>query len=94
MTPIPTKLTIAPLGYSWHGQKLQKDLDGLPCRPVCPTPAHQRPGDSLAAPAEAGQGAGSDMLRGELSHPIGFWVTCHDMLAFLPSDVVRQERRA
>ena len=65
-----------------------------PTSPFCPTPAHQRPGDSLAAPALAGQGEGSDMLRGELSHPIGFWFTCDHMLAFLPSDVVRQERRA
>lgn len=60
----------------------------------CPTPARQGPDKSLAAPVRIGQGEGSDMLRGELSHPIGFWVTAHDMLAFFPSDVVRQERRA
>lgn len=59
MHPISTKLTIAPRGYSWHGQKLQKDLDGLPCRPACPPPAHQVPSDSLAAPVEAGQGMGT-----------------------------------
>lgn len=39
LPPIPTKLTIAPRGYSWHGQKLQNDLDGLPCRPACTPPA-------------------------------------------------------
>lgn len=61
---------------------------------ACPLPAHKCPGDSLAAPAEAWQGVGSDMLRGELSHSIGFWVTCRDLLAFLSSDAVLQERRA
>lgn len=30
---------------------------------VCPSPAHQRPGDSLAAPAEAGQGVSSRPLK-------------------------------
>lgn len=63
MSPIPTKLTIAPRGYSWHGQKLQKDFDGLPCRPACPPPARQRPSDCLAAPAEAGQGVGTPTLE-------------------------------
>lgn len=61
---------------------------------ACPLPAANTTGESLAALAGGGQGEGSDMLRGELSHPIGFWVTCHDLLAFLPSDVVRAERRA
>ena len=66
MSPIPTKLTIAPRGHSWHGQKLQKDLDGLPCRPLDTTftpLAEQSPGDSLAAPAEAQQGAGPPTLE-------------------------------
>lgn len=58
---------------------------------------HQRPSDCLAAPVEAGQGAGtcSDMLRGELSNPLGFWVvSCHCFVAFLPTSGVRMERRA
>jgi hypothetical protein len=69
-----------------HGERLSQT--------VCLPPAANTLGESLAALAGGGQGEGSDMLRGELSHPIGFWFTCHDLLAFLPSDVVRQERRA
>ena len=61
---------------------------------VCLPPVANTTGESLAALAGGGQGEGSDMLRGELSHPIGFWFNCHDLLAFLPSDVVRAERRA
>ena len=63
---------------------------------VCPTPAAIPSGESLAALAGAlqGEGTSSDMLRGELSHPIGFWVICCDCLvASLPTDFVRSERR-
>ena len=31
--PIPTRLTIAPRGWSWHGPNLQHDELGLPCHP-------------------------------------------------------------
>lgn len=65
-----------------------------PKHPVCTPPATLGAASAVAAPAVPVLEVGSDMLRGELSHPIGFWVTCHGMLAFLPSDAVRQERRA
>ena len=28
LKPLPTRLVIAPRGYSWHGQKLQKNNNG------------------------------------------------------------------
>lgn len=97
MSPIPTKLTIAPRGYSWHGQKLQKDLDGLPCRPVCTPPATQGIASAVAVPAMPPQGVRSSfdgLLSGELAFPIGFWVVCCDCLtAFLPSERAIAERR-
>lgn len=44
----------------------------MPTRsPVCTPPAHQRPGACLAAPAEAGQGAGT--LCGSLGLPCLFF---------------------
>ena len=65
--------------------------------PVRTPPAIQVAARAVAAPAAPALGVcttSNDMLAGELSHPMGFWVTCHDMKAFLPSDVVRKERRA
>lgn len=64
---------------------------------ACPTPAAIPSSESLAALPGALQGkdTSNDLLRGELSHPIGFWVVCCDSLvAFLPTDSVRSERRA
>ena len=65
--------------------------------PTCPTPAIQQPGESLAAPADAGHGAGiehSEMLAGELSSPSGMYVSSCCMLAWFPSSQARQARRA
>lgn len=62
MSTISTKLTIPPLGHSWHCQDLHKDLGGLLCRSlatVCLPTAQECPGDSLAAPAEAAQWVGN-----------------------------------
>ncbi len=61
---------------------------------ACPPPAANTAA-SLPAPA-AGQGEGThtDLLQGELSHPLGFWVVCCDCLqVFLPEHQVRAERR-
>lgn len=64
---------------------------------VCPSPATNTAA-SLPAPA-AGQGEGthSDLLRGELIHPLGFWVVCCDacltLYAFAPTSRERAERR-
>lgn len=63
---------------------------------VCTPPATQTAA-SLDAPA-AGQGEGiySDLLRGELIHPLGFWVVCCACTpyAFVPTSNERAERRA
>ena len=63
---------------------------------ACPLPAANTTGESLAALAGGGQGegTGSDMLLGELSNPLGFWFSCHCLVAFLPTSSARSERRA
>lgn len=63
----------------------------------CPTPATKQPCESLAAPAAAGQGEGtqhSEMIVGELSSPSGMYVSACCMLAWFPSLQARQARRA
>lgn len=45
--------------------------------PACPSPAHQRPSDSLAAPAAAGQGVGTHSYLWNqvfLTEPVGQWL--------------------
>lgn len=63
---------------------------------TCPTSARLSLGESLAAPAMTGQGAGtsSDMLAGELSNPSGFHVCASCLFAQFPSLAVREARRA
>lgn len=76
----------------------------------CLTPAAKQPGESLAAPAAAGQGAGTlptavdpvygraaSFLMDELAHPYGFWTLCCDCDfsdCLIPSTAVREARRA
>lgn len=48
-----------------------------PTPPVCTPPAHQRPGACLAAPAEAGQGAGTHSYLWRqvfFTEPVGQWL--------------------
>ena len=45
-TPIPTAITIAPRGSSFHGSKLKADELGLPCNPHI-TPREQALIDAL-----------------------------------------------
>ncbi len=61
---------------------------------LCPPPAANTSGESLAALAGGGQGEGSDMIWGELRAPEGFWFSCHCMRAWFPTSDVRSERRA
>lgn len=67
-----------------------------PSQSVCTPPATKRPGESLAAPAAARQGVCTfNLLQGELSQPLGFWVVlCSTPFSFVPSVGVRMERRA
>ena len=78
--------------------------------PTCPTPARQSLGESLAAPAMTGQGAGTlpttadpvygraaSSLLDELANPFGLWTSCCDggfCGRYIPSAQVRQARRA
>ena len=60
-----------------------------PTTPVCPPPAHQRPGDSLAAPAEEWQVVRfclKNPFTLQFTHPIGEWLCCCGG-AFLVDDV-------
>ncbi|MDH0373585.1 hypothetical protein N7340_17750 [Comamonas aquatica] len=67
--PIPTALTIAPRGKSFHGHTLRDDYLGLACRPKldvcncieCSPPGHQDLGASLAAPAPVDQVGGTTL---------------------------------
>lgn len=64
---IPTALTIAPRGKSFHGHTLRDDYLGLACRPKldvcncieCSPPGHQDLDASLAAPAQVDQVGGT-----------------------------------
>lgn len=77
--------------------------------PTCPTPARQRPGESLAAPARTGQGEGTDnsssavrwvlpfFLLGDRGLPFGGWgVRCEPCGGALcvPSVAVLEARSA
>ena len=95
---------------AWHDSQTEEFLaslpgyeDGLTPRQAweafCSLPATKQPGEGLAAPAEAGQGART--LRPFLPHndglPFGGWcVICSDCLGALvvPSPPVWGERRA
>lgn len=67
--PIPTELTIAPRGKSFHGHTLRDDYLGLACRPKldvcncieCSPPGHQDLDASLAAPAQVDQVGGTQL---------------------------------
>lgn len=65
--PIPTVITIAPRGKSFHGHTLRDDYLGLACRPKldvcncieCSPPGHQDLDACLAAPAQVDQVGGT-----------------------------------
>ena len=61
---------------------------------VCPPPAANATGESLAALAAGGQEEGSHMFSGELNSPSGFWVCASCFWAHFPVSSVRSERRA
>lgn len=90
---------------AWHDSQTEEFLaslpgyeDGLTPRQAweafCSLPATKQPGEGLAAPADAGQGEGTDMILGELTAPEGFWFSCHCFVCWFPSSGVRSERRA
>jgi hypothetical protein len=65
VAPISTKFTIAPKGYSWHGQRLQNDLDGLDVRPLevfCTPPVENSKAPRVAPSAADGQGVCTHVL--------------------------------
>ena len=68
-TPIPTYISVAPRGKSFHGHTLRDDYLGLACRPKldvcncieCSPPGHQDLDASLAAPAQVDQVGGTQL---------------------------------